>query len=459
MPHKSPSIATCSPSLLPCVCRWVWIACLTTMLFGHAARAATFGQRLEAIVAATDAHLAQLPGDSIRYPASLRRIAWVYLEGDDIPDAVLILKQSKTNCAVSSKGSRPCKGLILVGSASGSYSVATEFTLGEHPLVFRKTGKRVEAMYYTREISPEPHYSKFVLREGVFTKVEATVSRNEISNMQAFITDDRSLPLIDDELYAAKQFDNAAARMAPFRLHVDSVNSSRFRGGDLIGDALYTERSEYLVEALAPQMSKVVALTAWHQTLELRLWSCTDWMVTRQFWSVESHRLGKVGVCLEPAVFALKQGLVTSNAAFVSMTRYRLLQEIGTAYVLRVAPITEARREQLKTPAAKQHLIALGSAAGVLLGAALKLQPPDTVLPNHAMWVATSDRWFSVYELGVKNFVAKSPELRGFDQDLAVSEIAARCALQALGALRGERCPKNFANDIDMLRASIGEAL
>lgn len=445
---------------LRCVLRVVFA--MLALAAAPFAAAQDFGTRLDAMTAAADRYLAQTPADVRRYPNELRRIAWMLFDGDSRPDALLILKQNKDDCAAASRGQRPCKALLLLGTDSG-FEVATEFPLHEHALIFRKTLRgTVESMFYTSDTNADPTYRRFVPKEGHFEPDGTSAKLAQLMEMRSFVTDDRSLPLVIDQAYAAAQFDNKRARLAPFRLHIDAINT-RPNNKELIADASFSERAKFLADNLAPDAVKLVEAIGWHQTLDLRIWSCDDWMVPRRFWEIEEVRLGRVGTCAEPAVFALRRGIVQSPAEFVALARYRLLQEVGVAFVLRSAPIAWELRESLKSPAQREALVFFGTATGIMLGSLLKLQPAESAPQMHSLWRKVSDQWFSVYEKEKRRYVIKSPELRAFDHDLAESEKAMLCTLRALGtnvpAVRQANCSPQTMDSITFLRTSLREAM
>lgn len=443
----------------PSAIRAMWRRVVSGMVLGLACAAAGaqgFGERLQAIMSAADQHLAQVPADAQRYPADLRRIAWMHLEGDERPDALLILKQSRDDCAAASRSRRPCKALILLGN-EGGFTVATEFALHEHALVFRKTARgSVDALHHTADNTADPVYRRYILRDGHFEPDGASARLGELMKLNAFVTDDRSLPLVADQAYAASQFDNRRARLSPFRLHVDSINVSQ---RPAVSDANLPDRLKVLADQLAPDAMRLTEAIGWHQTLELRLWSCDDWMVLRRFWETEAYRLGRIGICADPVVFALQQGLVQGTADYVAMARYRLLQEVGVAFVLRVAPIPWDAREAVKAPGSRESMVFYGTAAGVLLGATLKLQAPEQAPAQHALWKRVSNRWFELIERERIGYLIKSPELRAFDHDLAESERAMLCTLRVLGlnlpSVRAAVCSARMLDNINALRAAL----
>ena len=438
------------------------LSMLVALAAAGGAAAQSFNVRVEALGAAADRYLAQASDDPKRYPAELRRVAWMNFEGDNRPDALLILKQNRDDCAAASRGKQPCKALLVLGAADDGFSVATEFPLHEHALVFRKVASgHVESMYYTSETGADPTYRRFVPRGGHFEPDGSTARLAQLMELRSFVTDDRSLPLLADQSYAASQFENRRARLAPFRLHIDGINNRSTKA--VVDDPNFADRAKFLADNLMPDATRLAEAIGWHQTLDLRIWSCDDWMVPRRFWEIEEVRLGRVGICADPVVFALRRGIVQSTAEFVAMARFRLLQEAGVAFVLRVAPISWELRESLKSPAQREALVFYGTAAGIMLGATLKLQTPESATQMHALWKRVSDQWFSAYEKERRQYVVKSPELRAFDHDLGESERAMNCTLRALGtnlpAARGAACNAQAMDSITFLRTSLREAM
>lgn len=441
-----------------------YLAAIVLSTAGAVACAQGLPDRLKALSAAVDQLLDQSPGEGAKaYPAEWRKVAWLMLDGDQHPDALVVLRRSRDDCAAASRGSRPCRALLMRSTAPAEFTLANEFAPGEHPVVLRKSARgMVDAMYHTRDSSAQPVYRRFLLRGGRFEPDGSVLPASELmATVKGFVVDDRSLPLLADQVYAAAQFDNQRARLAPFRLHVDGINHRPRRAS--VADGQFSERAAFLATQLANDAARLVEAIRWHQTLDLRIWACDDWMVPRRFWEVEDFRLGRIGVCADPAVFALRRGLVDSATELVAMTRFRLLQEVGLAFMLRVVPMTGELRDSLKAPTQRETLVFHGAVAGLMLGSSLKLQTPEAAWQMLGLWKRVSDQWFVAHEREHSGYAIKSPELRAFDHDLAEAEKALLCTLRALGSalpvVRGAPCSPQAMDSIQYIRAVVREAL
>jgi hypothetical protein len=174
---------------------------------------------------------------------------------------------------------------------------------------------------------------------------------------------------------------------------------------------------------------------------------------------VESRRLGRIGLCADPLVFALRMGLVRSPADYLAAARYRLLQEIGVAFVLRIAPLSQRAREQLKSPDAVHQLRRLGHTAGLLIGQALGLQTPEQAHAAQALWQQISAAWFDRVEMGARHYVIPSPELRAFDAELQLTGQMLQCVFPAGAATPPSGCAAQLKADIDAVGGFVRRAL
>jgi len=412
--------------------------------------------RLDALAAAVAQHLAQSPGEAQAYPATWWRLAWLPMVGDNLPDALVIAKPKKDDCAVVADAARPCKGLLLLGQADGGFRVVGEFPFLVHPLLFRKTPAGITDLYYSRDSSRTPTYSQFMLRDGALVAGGRSVDWATLQSLQSFVTDDRNLPTLDEQRYAGRQFDNARARLAPFRLHLDGVNQSlsRLSGAGDIYDAQYEDRARLLTDGLAPDVAKLVAGLGWSQTLEVRVWSCIDWMVPRRFWEVEDRRPGRVGLCADPLVYGLRKGVIRTNEDYLRAARYKLLQEVGVAYLLRIAPISNELRTALKRPESAGEVVKVGTLAGLMLGQALGLQTLEQARQAQTQWRRLSEAWFQYFEQDKRDSVIRSPELRAFDADLDLAQEALRCLARGTGG-PGAACGADMNDTINFIRTAV----
>lgn len=415
-------------------------------------------RRLAGLADAARRSLAAVPGDAERFQPELMRVAWLRLGADRWPDALLVLKPRKDECAVLATGRTPCRGLLLRGRADGSFDTVAELTLGVHPLLLRDGGPGVgvHEVYVSRDTGQPARYQGYQLvGERPQPLADGPTDSAATAGWRAWVVDDRNLPLWSEQQYALRQFDNQGARLAPFRLHFDGINVSDEHKIELIHDGAFEGRAVALVDGLAPDLAQVVAGLGWMQTLEARVWSCVDWMVPRRFWDVESRRLGKIGLCAEPLVFGLRQGTLKTTAETLQAARWRLLQQVGIAFVLRQAPLTLGHRDRLKTPEALAELVELGTAAGLAIGAGLKLQTPEQAAQALAAWRRLRDLWFSEYESAREGFVLPSPEMQWFDHELDLADGVLRCQVPN----RSTSCKKPTQERVELARGWVRAAL
>lgn len=412
----------------------------------------TFSQRIDALTTAVRQVRAQTPGDEARYPDDLMRIAWLYVAGDAIPDALVVLKPRKDECAVLANSRFACRGLLMLGQADGTYRLFAEFPMKVHPVVFRVGGQGFGELYYSRDTTSQPKYHGYGLTAERPIPLGEPVDGIKLRGWEAIEVDDRNLPLVADQIYAARQFDNSSARLAPYRLHFDGINTSLKRKaggiGPLFYDGAFDQRVGVLVEGLSKDLSRVVAAVGWPQTLETRVWSCIDWMVPRRFWEVESRRLGKIGLCVEPLVLGLRKGQLKTTAEYLDTARFRLLQQVGIAYVLRVAPLSIQERERLKSVGQSPRLYQLGTAVGLILGQKLGIQALPQAGLSLGRWDRLSDMWFEDVENEHSGYFIPSPELSAFALELS----RAREVLDCLQSGKPDRCVAETGALVELAR-------
>lgn len=386
-----------------------------------------FGERLEALNAAVDQHLAGA-NESISFPAEFRRIAWIYLPGDRTADAVLFARPTRDDCA--GRGGRRqslCKVLILQSHADGSYRVAVEFQFHVHPLAFSRRQGVVQSLYYSRSTSGSPEYFEYRFDGQGLSKQEQPLTGAAVQQAAQLQFDDRNIASVVDQAYIAHNFAPGGVALAPARLQIDDINITESRRKVVGTDAQYLAVLQPIAKALAADAVVATNAIAWTQTLELRLWGCVDWMVVRRFWEVESRRLGKVGICIDPVIFARLQGLTKTDAESIVLTRFRLFQEIGIAYLLRMSDLSLEQKARLAASGQANTLPMLGTAVGVILAVRAKLMTFEQASRAAATWRQIAEKWFLSVELE-RGYLSRTPELQGFVQMLDASDAGLACA-------------------------------
>jgi hypothetical protein len=427
-----------------------------------AAHGAGFNERLQAVSAAIDAYLssptssagssASAPTVTVQTaPLEWRKLLWFYLVGDRLADALVVLRYRRDECAAASQ--QPCKALVLTARSDGSYRVVTEFTLRVHPVALQVSADGVRDLLYARDTGDNPVYARYRFDGDAFQRVEGDVTAAQFQETPLLVADDRSMALWSDQAYAGRQFANDGARLAPFRLHFDSatVGAVRREGYNPAG-AWYPKdfatQASTLAEALLPDAQALTRSVPWPHTLELRLWSCVDWVVERRFWEVEDRRLGRPGTCVEPALFALSKGLVKPGAPQLDIARLALLQQVGMAYALRVAPVTPAQRARWrKTPDEARFT---GAVAGLMLGHGRQILPFDRAAHAVTASQALAELWFNEIEREQMRFVTPTPELRDYIASLALVATALQCARQAVAAAGAKPPAKNACTGVQL---------
>lgn len=387
--------------------------------------------RLVALTAAVESVIASSGGSPA--PPEWRKLLWFYLASDKRTAALVILRTRRDECAAVATSSQPCRALIFSEAGDGGFKLVSEFTLRVHPVALVRAPGGVKELLYSRDVAANPVYARYRFDGEVFARVEGEVGTEALQQLPLLMADDRNMPLMADQLYAARQFRNDGARLAPYRLHIDSGGVPQIRlRNPLVYDASAELRANQLLEALQPDAQGWVAAIAWPQTLELRLWNCVDWMVERRFWAVEDRRLGRIGTCVEPALFAYKQGVVRSDQSFADLIRLQVLNQVGVAWLLRVAPFTPAQRAQILDPEQSASMSLLASVAGQWLAYQRRQMTLERMAEALSNIEKTAIQWFSAYEAGVKHFGSPTPELLAFVRSQERAMQAHQCVRRLL---------------------------
>lgn len=422
---------------------WLFIELLLCLASGKASAQLSLVSRLEALNQAVDAHL-QATQDSRPAPTEWRKVLWFGLMGDKVPDALVILRSRRDECAVVADGPQACRALVLMGLAGGGYRVATEFKLRVHAVGLLRSPDGVRDLLYSRDAGPKPVYGRYRFDGQVFNRMDEDVTAEQLLKWPVLLADDRSMSLLQDQLYTARQFPNDGARLAPFRLHYDAMaTSGRRQGGlDLIYDKDFDQRVQQQVESLTADARLWSRSLAWPHTLELRVWSCIDWMVERRFWEIEDRRLGRIGACIEPSIVAIQYKLSKTPEAATDLTRALMLQQVGVAWALRVSSLPAGTLQQLRLGGSAQTTQYVGALAGHWLAHQLRQPGLERMTAALVALGQVAEKWYEVVELGEHHYVSPTPELRAFAKGLNEAIQAHQCVRRVAGLPQAKAFPK-----------------
>lgn len=403
----------------------LWTGWLTLLALSLPAAAAGFEQRLAAVEAAVDAHLSATTS-APAYPKPWRKILWFRLQGDARPDALVVLRPGRNECGAAALSARSCQALLLTGQPDGAYRVATEFALLTHPIALRLDGRgQVIELLYSRDTQTVPSYARYRWGGEEFQRVDGVVDAAQLRQLPTLIADDRNMALLEDQRYAARNFNNTDAWLAPYRLHYDAVAIARHK---VVDSEQANKVAQAAVERLLPMVQEMSKAFPWSQTLEVRLWSCTDWMVPRRFWEVEGQRLGRLGTCIEPALIVQLMG---GDQATVLLTlKQQLAQQFGMAMLMRTAPLSAVQRESLRRAGSLSVFSA--AVAGMWMGQATRTHSVDQSAAAIQALRQVSDLWFEQMEFKKSHYVSRTPELRAFDEEVRAMAGANQCLRQVL---------------------------
>jgi len=400
--------------------RRVCFAVLFGLLHASHAAGANFEQRLGGVEAAIEAHLQATQNAGSRYPKPWRKILWVRLQGDPLPDALVVLRPGRNECGASAMSPQPCLSLVLTGQPDGTYRVATEFPLLVHPIALLLNGQgQVNELLYSVDLQGAPSYARYRWNGTGFQRQDGNLDTQALRKLPTLIADDRNMALVEDQRYAARSFDNTEAWLAPYRLHYDAMAVARYKFGS---QAETDKAAQILVKSVQPMVQDMARSYPWSQTLEVRLWSCVDWMVPRRFWEVEGQRLGRLGACIEPAMIVEKMG--GDPAAGISAVRQLLTQQFGMAALLRAVPLTASDRDAVRRAGSLSVFSA--AVAGMWMGQATRTHSVDQAAAALQLLAQVSRFWFENVELS-RGYVSATPELRAFDEEVRAAAEANQC--------------------------------
>lgn len=391
-----------------------------------------FAERVAALTEAITRHGA----DFANRPASHARVAWVFFDADDLPDALVILRRNRNDCEIGATATRaPCRGLLLLASPQGGFSPAAIFPYAGQALYLGPRAVPARALYHTENVEEKPLYIRYALAAGRLKAEAANLPESMVLKESTVALSDRAMDTLAEQAYTAQHFPVRDALLSPVRLQVDAVNV-RYKLERVSGQYSRDEVRALLdgmARALATPLTKDAQALGrdleWLTQLNVRAWVCTDWVVPRMHWDSEQGTFGDVGICLEPAVY-LSELSGEPLARVVTHMRSRLLQEIATAYLLRGELMfldTVATFKQRVDRNGVPDASLLGAAAATFMAHRLELLSLDQMLEAQDHWERLAMLWFRVYEER-RGFVDFTPELQRFVHDLAARRRGIECA-------------------------------
>ena len=445
---------------------WVLFSLAALLFFAPLHAAPTdFPQRLRNVSTAVDAYLAAQPADptKTRLATTLRRIVWTRLNADALPDAIVVMKSQRSECAITASNARQqCRALVLLQKDNGEFQVVFDFPLLWHPFLIKAKSDEQPRIFVTTSSTAEPAYTRYDFNGTTFASAASGLSRSDVRAQATMELDDRNMPLIETESYAANSPMNANAQFSPASLLIDNINP-----GLATSQYMNREKSEELLAKLLPpltgNLAKLVANIGWPMTLDVRLLHCPDWPVVRRFWETEESRNGKISFCVTGISFIglpeagqklkVSKLPVPTESDQIEAVRYRLLQDIGTAYLLRVVPRPISVQNDLRAPDSRALLTAEGAGVGMLLANEFQLQTGEQAARAQALWTTVVNAWFVMYEQDQFSWTEPTPELRSFISDLQYRQVGLECARRVIAktskkVLLDIQCPDSLMSDL-----------
>jgi hypothetical protein len=231
-----------------------------------------------------------------------------------------------------------------------------------------------------------------------------------------------------DQEFIARLSNERQPSLAPSRLLYDAVNAQRMEGFNVASKAVMGSSSQLAEQfrvTLAKDLEHIARAIPWGQSLEARLWICTDWMVPRKFWEAEGRRLSSIGVCIDGVVWGMANRFIPDQKDALQMLRYRLLQEVGAAYLLRVddAPLTTKSLRSSNDFA----FAAMATIVGVSIGIKSGLLTQAEALRANKRWQQLAEEWFKRIEVIDAGYLLPTPELSRFFGLLGSAEKGLAC--------------------------------
>lgn len=420
----------------------------------------SFGDRLEQLTAAVQKH----GGSFVANPVTHAKVAWIFFDAGEAPDAIVVLRKSASDCAAQYNASvAPCLGLVFLGQPDGSFAPVTSFPYAGQFVYFSPRSQAGRALYFSDKNAPEAPYDRFTLESGRLKGAGQALKASEFAAEVSLAFTDQSMDTISTLKYADANFQNAGARLAPFRVQVDEINARYpdviFIGNDGVSlsrapsnevRAVFANNAKLLNTKAIEFLQRLTERLAWPVQLNARLWVCNDWMVPRAFWTTESRGIADIGVCLDPLVYAqyFKQNL-GDNKLWLDATTFRLLQEAGSAFFLRGEFLSLKQREALlrsEEQSSAGQIAFFGALISAVLAHDSKLMNFEQMIAQEQMWPQLTAFWFDYFESRVSGYFQPTSELRRWERDHITRIQGIACARDVL-IPRGEGDSNSSAAD------------
>lgn len=422
--------------------------------------APTLGERLAGVEAAVEKHGASFAARPTRHA----RLAWLFIDADALPDALVVVKKEASDCAVHfASPTAHCMGFVLRGQPDGSFVPMAVFPYAGQIMHFGRRGGSGRVLLHTDRNQANPVYDRYAIVEGVYRLEQQVLPPREVDERSYLALSDRSMDRLADQRYALASFPaNEHAALSPMRLHLDGVNARfRLRFVDKDANQVKADFAKAATEVsgtMIRDLASIVQKLGWTNQLDVRLWVCGDWMVPRRFWEVEGDQIGDVGTCLDPVVYWTDGDwagvLKTSRQGAFDAMRVRLFQDIGIAFLLRGEHSSTQRIARLKqessTGSARRQIIEHGSALGTLFAVGFGSLKAQTLIRTQEDWERLIEVWFAVIEHKGFGYPGPTPELEAFIEELHWRSQGMSCALEVLSSKAGApgsssgKCPSGL---------------
>ena len=238
-------------------------------------------------------------------------VHWLYLNQDELIDAVVILKPDSESCGVNAD----CTGKLLVATDEG-FRVVSAFLPNHHPIYFSsfKEGRNFRNFYFTED---GVNFTELTFRNERYHLKRHNLSLALVEDMAPRIVNEKQFDNLAKQITAVEQSETQPLG-APIVLKVVTPPVSNIT--PLI------KISYQLTQDLQPEINKFLSNFAQtyslSHTVTVELVPCGDWVARIPLQNQRDRSSGHVVVCQE--IFAMADG------QFLSMFEKEYVQELET---------------------------------------------------------------------------------------------------------------------------------